>query len=429
MSSTPNCWQVCEACGLRYAELDRRDSCQCGSLLEIAYDDLTIPPAELRRRFDERCAAPPGTRSGVWRYAEFLPPVEAEAIVSFPEGNTPLVASRAVSEWVGCAALRLKHEGLNPSGSFKDRGMTVAITQARRMGATAVACASTGNTAASLAAYAALAGLPAVVIVPAGRVALGKLTQTVAFGARTIAVKGDFDACLTLLQQAAKRTGLYVVNSVNPYRVEGQKTIAIELLHQLGWNPPDWIVLPAGNLGNTAALGKAIAELHRAGLLASKPRILAVQAAGAAPFARAFAEGFARRYTVHPETVATAIRIGQPASWDRAVRAILGSRGAVLAVEDSEILEAKAVVDGAGIGCEPASAAAVAGLRRAVLDGLVKPSERAVAVLTGHVLKDPEIVAWYHTEFEAAPRRNAMIEVQPALDAVLSAIDRAIKGA
>jgi threonine synthase len=391
--------------------------------LEIAYSQVALSPTELRKRFLERCASVPGQSSGVWRYAEFLPEVEPSALVTFPEGNTPLLGSQVVSDWVALAGLRLKHEGLNPTGSFKDRGMTVAITQARRMGATSVACASTGNTSASLAAYAALAGLPAVVLIPAGQVALGKLTQTTAFGARTLAVAGDFDTCLTLLQEAARQTGLYVVNSVNPYRIEGQKTMVFELLQQLDWEPPDWIALPAGNLGNTAALGKALDELVRAGLIGRTPRILAVQASGAAPFARAFADDFRVRHTVRAETVATAIRIGRPASWNRAVRAIRSSRGAVVAVEDAEILEAKAVVDSAGIGCEPASAAAVAGLRRAVRQGLVQQSERAVAVLTGHILKDPETVAWYHNEYPAAPRRNRIVEVRPALADVLRAIE------
>src|SRR5439155_1038266 len=228
----------------------------------------------------------------------------------------------------------LKHEGLNPTGSFKDRGMTVAVTQARRVGATALACASTGNTGASLAAYAGLAGLPALVMVPQGQVALGKLTQTIAYGARTLLVRGNFDACLDLAEQARERLGLYLVNSINPFRIEGQKTIVLELLQQLDWTAPDWIVLPAGNLGNTAAFGKALAEAREWGLISDTPRLAAVQAGGAAPFAASFREGVARRHRVEPHTVASASDSGNPASYDRAVRAIRETHGVVTAVTD-----------------------------------------------------------------------------------------------
>ena len=235
--------------------------------------------------------------------------------------------------------------------------MTVGVTQARRIGARAVACASTGNTSASLAAYAAQAKIPALVLVPAGNVASGKLAQSLAYGARTLLVRGGFDDCLRLVQEASTRLGVYLLNSINPFRIEGQKTIVLELLQQLAWDPPDWIVLPAGNLGNTAAFGKALREALAWGLIGRVPRIAAVQAAGAAPFARSFEEGFRQRYRVQPETVATAIRIGDPASHDRAVRAIRETDGVVLAVSDAEILEAKAAVDASGVGCEPASAA------------------------------------------------------------------------
>src|SRR5207249_1730079 len=234
----------------------------------------------------------------------------------------------------GLSQLLLKHEGHNPTGSFKDRGMTVAVTQARRVGAPALACASTGNTGAALAAYASLAGLPALVMVPRGQVALGKLTQTLAYGARTLLVRGNFDDCLELAEQARAKLGLYLVNSINPFRIEGQKTIVLELLQQLDWSPPEWIVLPAGNLGNTAAFGKALGEARDWGLITGVPRLAAVQAAGAAPFAASFREGFARRHRVDPHTAATAINIGNPASYERAVRAIRETNGVVTAVSD-----------------------------------------------------------------------------------------------
>jgi threonine synthase len=300
------------------------------------------------------------------------------------------------------------------------------VTQARRIGATAVACASTGNTSASLAAYAAQAGIPALVLVPAEQVALGKLAQSLAYGARTLLVRGDFDACLRLVEEASTRLGVYLLNSINPFRIEGQKTIVLEMLQQLDWEPPDWIVLPAGNLGNTAAFGKALLEAHRWGLISRLPRLAAVQAAGAAPFARSFAEDFEHRYAVRAETVATAIRIGDPASFPRAVHAIRETEGVVLAVTDQEILEAKAVVDASGIGCEPASAASVAGVRELVRRGLMDPAERAVAVLTGHILKDPGLLLKYHREMDPPPpHANRPIEIEPELAAIERVLSRA----
>jgi threonine synthase len=338
-------------------------------------------------------------------------PSGASSAVTRPEGNTPLTNSPAVSRWAGMEWLRLKEEGLNPTGSFKDRGMTVGVTQARRIGASAVACASTGNTAASMAAYAAQAGLPALVVVPAGQVALGKLAQSLAYGARTLLVRGDFDACLRLVREAEERLGVYLLNSINPFRIEGQKTIVLETLQQLGWDPPDWIVVPAGNLGNTAAFGKALREAREWGLVARTPRLAAIQAEGAAPFARGFREGFARRHRVEAETVATAIRIGDPASWDRAVAAIRETGGVVAEVTDADILEAKAVVDRAGIGCEPASAASVAGIRRLVAEGVIEPRQRVVAILTGHLLKDPEVLLRGARPREIEPTLASLEEV------------------
>lgn len=413
---------VCTACGRVFGEREALAECPaCSGLLDVR---VTIDPGlgpELRRRFDTPRVAggSPHQHSGVWRFRELVLDASADEIVSFPEGNTPLVAAAPVAAWTGCDGLLLKHEGMNPTGSFKDRGMTVGLTQARRVAARAVACASTGNTSASLAAYAARAGLPALVLVPRGQVALGKLTQTLAYGARTLLVAGDFDACLALAREASARLGVYLLNSVNPFRVEGQKTIAFELLQQLGWDPPDWIALPAGNLGNTAALGKALVEAREVGLITRMPRLLAVQAAGAAPFAASFAQDFRQRHVVRAETRATAIRIGNPASFERGVAAIRATDGVVTAVSDDAIMDAKAVIDRAGVGCEPASAAAVAGVRAARAQGIIDRSARVVAVLTGHVLKDPGALVWYHQEAIPAPSgRNAPVEIEPRLEAV-----------
>ncbi|HEY6155817.1 MAG TPA: threonine synthase [Gemmatimonadales bacterium] len=425
--------QLCTSCGSEIPETDPHTRCpRCRGLLEVHHR----PPAgagggggALRATFDARWGVRRGVlASGVWRYREaVLPSAAPEEVLSYPEGNTPLLTSPAVARWAGAldGALLLKHEGQNPTGSFKDRGMTVGVTQARRIGARAVACASTGNTAAALAAYAALGGLPALVLVPKGHVALGKLAQALAYGARTLLVRGNFDQCLELADQASERLGVYLLNSVNPFRLEGQKTILLELLQQLAWQPPDWIVVPAGNLGNTAAFGKALAEACEWGLIDRLPRLAAVQAEGAAPFALSFREGFARRHQVEPHTVATAIQIGNPVSYDRAVRAVRDTDGVVIAVPDDEILEAKAVVDGAGIGCEPASAAAIAGTRRLARDGVIKSTERVVAILTGHVLKDPASVTDYHQERDPAPpHANRPTEIDPRLEEVERAMNR-----
>jgi threonine synthase len=365
----------------------------CGGLLVVEHDPAKSG-GELRALFDGRAAKAARCvdaleRSGVWRFRELVLDANDLEIVSHPEGNTPVLAREAVAKFAGVDALLMKHEGHNPTGSFKDRGMTVALTQARRIGARAVACASTGNTSASLSAYASQAGIPSFVFVPEGRVAAGKLAQTVAYGARTLQIRGDFDDCLRLARDASDKLGVYLVNSVNPFRIEGQKTIVFELLQQLEWNAPDWIALPAGNLGNTSAFGKALAEAFGFGLIDRIPRLLAVQAAGAAPFAQAYADHFARRISVRAETRATAIRIGDPASWDRAVRAIAATNGVVESVTDDEIFAAKAVIDRCGVGCEPASAASVAGVRALAARGLIRRDERVVAVLTGHLLKDP----------------------------------------
>lgn len=412
--------QICDSCGTEMSGSDTRTQCgACGGLLSLRYD----PPAErgptLTRVFDERLksrGALPES-SGVWRFRELvLPDVTDSEIVTQPEGNTPLVRRERVAEWCGLDSIDLKVEGANPTGSFKDRGMTVAVTQARRISAPAVACASTGNTSASLAAYAALAGLPALVLVPNGQVSLGKLAQTIAYGARTLLVRGDFDDCLRLARAAAEKVGVYLANSINPYRIAGQKTIILEMLQQLGWRAPDWIVLPAGNLGNTAAFGAALREANELGLLDRMPRLAAVQASGAAPFAASFREEFRERHTVVAETVATAIRIGNPASYDRAVRAIRETNGVVIDLPDIEILDAKAVVDASGVGCEPASAASVAGARALVARGVIRRGDSVVAVLTGHILKDPGILLQYHRDTDPPPAfANRPLEIEADL--------------
>ncbi|PWH18811.1 MAG: threonine synthase [Ardenticatenia bacterium] len=393
----------CPRCGMSYPLDQVRYRCDCGGQLDVSHDLGTLRTQVTRATFDARQrGAPkphicPEVDSGVWRYHELILPVPTEMIVSRPEGNTPLYQHPRLSDWVGVDCLLLKHEGENPSGSFKDRGMTVGVTQARWLGARAVACASTGNTSASLAAYAALAGLPAIVFIPQGKIAAGKLAQALAYGAHTLQVAGDFDDAMRLVQHICDEVGIYLLNSLNPFRLEGQKSIVFEIIHGLNWQPPDWIVLPAGNLGNTAAFGKALHELRELGLIARMPRLAAVQATGANPFYQSYQTGFRQEVKVRAETIATAIRIGAPVSYERAVRSLRWTDGLVTQVSDAEIMDAKAMVDRAGIGCEPASAAAVAGARKLVADGTIRSDERVVAVLTGNLLKDPGATVSYHT--------------------------------
>lgn len=431
--------QRCDACGAEHSERLATALCPaCEGLLSIVHGrPLTTAggahtAASLVAHFAGPCCARPTSApdhgSGVWRFAPVVMPSVGGDAVSWPEGNTPLIARDVIAHFAGVQQLWCKHEGMNPTGSFKDRGMTVGMTQAKRVGASAVASASTGNTSASLAAYASQAGLPGLVFVPAGQVALGKLTQTLAYGARTLLVRGDFDQCLQLVQDASRALGIYLLNSINPWRIEGQKTIVFELLQQLGWDAPEWIVLPAGNLGNTAAFGKALREAHALGLIARVPRIVSAQAEGAAPFARSFATGFRERFALQAETLATAIRIGDPASHDRAVQAITASNGVVVSVSDAEIMAAKRVIDAAGVGCEPASAASVAAVRALATRGVIAPAERVVAVLTGHVLKDPGVLVQMHQDARfGASLANAPVEIEPTIQAV-EAVLRASSG-
>jgi threonine synthase len=389
----------CIGCGRRYPLSEIRYTCHCGDLLGVERDAISVG----RDVFDARRASRrPAEQSGVWRFREAVLPVDERDIVTHPEGGTRLYERHG---------LFFKHEGENPTGSFKDRGMTVAMTQAKRLGARAVACASTGNTSASLAAYAAQAGLRAIVFIPTGKVAAGKLAQTLAYGATCLQVRGDFDDAMRLVRDACDRLGIYLVNSINPFRIEGQKTIVWELLQDLEWEAPDWIVVPAGNLGNTSAFGKALREAHAAGWIERMPRLASIQASGANPFYRGFAESFATRHRIAAETVASAIRIGDPVSWERAVSAIRETNGVVEQVTDEELMQAKREIDEMGIGCEPASATTLAGVKKLRAAGVMKEQERVVCVLTGHILKDPDAILK-----NALPER--MIEIGPTIEAV-----------
>ena len=403
---------------------------KCGGLLDVEHDFERLKSQISRTLFDERLGAlDQPYNSGVWRYKELVFPEAAdEDIVTRGEGNTTLYrAPRKLAAWIGAEKLALKHEGENPTGSFKDRGMTGGVTHAVMVEASGVVCASTGNTSASMASYAALADIPSLVFFPYGNIAMGKLAQSVAYGAISVQVKGDFDVSLDLVRQACREFGIYLLNSVNPFRLEGQKTIVFEIIQQRRWTVPDWIVLPGGNLGNTSAFGKGLKEMYDLGLIDRMPRIAVIQAEGAAPFYQSYKDNFAERHTVTAHTVATAIKIGNPASYFKARRTLQWTNGIVEVVTDQEILDAKAQVDLSGIGCEPASAASVAGVRKLIASGVIKPSEDVVAVLTGHVLKDPSIVMDYHQgtlEGFETPYANRLRTIEPTLSAVQELLNR-----
>jgi threonine synthase len=396
-----------ERCRARFPITDVIYNCpHCSGLLEVWYPPPAAKPAELKRIWRERRTANgPLDQSGVWRYREIVPFLESyDRVVTLREGNTPLLDAPRAARFAGLDALTFKHQGFNPTGSFKDNGMTCGVAQALRLGMPRVACVSTGNTSASMAAYASAAGLDPIVFIPHGNISYGKLAQALEYGAKTLQVEANFDQILALVRTLAERLGIYLLNSINPFRIEGQKTIIVEMLDQRDWNSPDWIVLPGGNLGNTAAFGKALRELHGLGFIARMPRLAVIQAEGAAPFydlMRSPARGF--RAVSHPETLATAIKIGDPVSWPKALREVACSGGVVEKVSEQEIADAKAVIGRCGIGCEPASAATLAGIRKLTASGAMAASADVVAVLTGNLLKDPDYIYRYHTGKLEAP--------------------------
>jgi threonine synthase len=413
--ATARAFQQCiePDCGARYALDEHLYVCpRCGGLLDVEREAEAQADAEtLKTLWSERLASfEPKNRSGVWRYRELLPFDEDAPLVSISEGNTPLYDAPRAAAYCKLDALSLKHQGCNPTGSFKDTGMTTAVTQAVILGASYVVCASTGNTAASLAAYAARAELKCAILVPRGQISHAKLAQSLDYGASVLELDGNFDDAMRVIRELSEDESIYLVNSINPFRIEGQKTVAAELLQQRGWRVPDHVVVPGGNLGNSAALGKGFKELLDLKVIDRLPRLSVIQAEGAAPFARFFERRLEAPLprtmkemlsdvfdtVAHPSTLATAIKIGAPVSWKKALRAVMWTGGRVLSVSEQEIADAKAVIGRDGVGCEPASATTVAGIRRLVADGFIKPDEDVVAVLTGHVLKDADYVINYH---------------------------------
>lgn len=412
----------CMDCGQQYPLNQVIYTCDsCGGLLDVRHDLDTLRKTITRETFDRRLGMlDTPYNSGVWRYKELVyPTIREEYIVTRPEGNTNLYKFRRLAEWAGVETLYLKHEGENPTGSFKDRGMTGGLTQARALGMKRVACASTGNTSASLAAYAAFADMEGIVFFQNEHIALGKLAQAIAYGATCVQIAADFDRNLELVRQVGEELGIYVLNSVNPFRLEGQKTIMIEAIQQLRWSVPDWIVCPGGNLGNSSAFGKALNELYELGLIDRMPRLAIIQAEGANPLYRSYKRGFDKLEPVMANTVATAIKIGSPVSYSKAVRAIRWTDGVVEQVSDQEIMDAKALIDAQGIGCEPASGCSLAGVRKLVDSGIIKPHETVLGILTGHVLKDAEATMNYHEDALAGIKAhypNHIHEVEPDID-------------
>lgn len=447
-------------CGATYDVGEVRTSCDaCGSLLDIAYQWDALPlPGSLRefeakwsRRNDPLC------RSGVWRFHELLPFAPPEKIVTIGEGQTPLIASDGVGSYVGMrpGKLLLEYEGMNPSGSFKDNGMTAAFTHAHTIGAKRAACASTGNTSASLALYCCVSKLmQAVIFIGSGKISYGKLSQALDYGALTIQIAGDFDDAMQRVREVSSRLGIYLVNSVNPFRLEGQKTIMLRVLESLDWEVPDWIVVPGGNLGNSSAFAKAFFELKRLGLVDRVPRLAVINAKGAdtlyelyenrglrwnsgSPNTDVLDSYYAELDAAHlrADTIASAIEINRPVNLFKCLRGLECMQGVVREVTDQEILDAKAQVGASGFGCEPASAASVAGARMLREEGLIDPTDRVVCILTGHQLKDPTATVAYHSsdqkEFDRvlgsrgvsrAAFANRAVQVDNDLDAIVRAI-------
>jgi threonine synthase len=451
---------ISPACRATYGIDEIRVACErCGGLSDAAYEWDKLPVPGSLSAFEQKWARrnDPHCFSGVWRFHELLPFAPLEQCVTVGEGQTLLYASEGVARYAGIrpGRLHLQYEGMNPSGSFKDNGMSAAFSHARLVGATHAACASTGNTSASLALYCSVTRLmKAVIFIGSGKISYGKLSQALDYGALTMQIAGDFDDAMARVQEVCPRLGIYLVNSVNPFRLEGQKTIMFRVLEGLGWEPPDWVVVPGGNLGNSSAFGKAFHELHELGLIKRIPRLAVINSTGANTLCELVERrglrwnggrpdmAIADRYYGEMDsqhrrasTIASAIEINRPVNLTKCIRALEWCNGLVREVTDQEILDAKAQVGAGGMGCEPASAASVAGVKRLVAEGLIGPDERVVCILTGHQLKDPTATVAYHAadqqKFDevlgsrgvrSAPFANRAVAVPNDLDEIIKAI-------
>jgi threonine synthase len=448
-------------CAATYDVGEVRTSCDaCGSLLDVAYDWDALPVPETLAAFEEKWSRrnEPLCLSGVWRFYELLPFAVPSKIVTIGEGQTLLHPSPGVAKFVGSQSgnLFLQYEGLNPSGSFKDNGMTAAFTHAHTIGAKRAACASTGNTSASLALYCGVSKLmQAIIFIGSGKISYGKLSQALDYGALTLQIAGDFDDAMARVQEVSTQQGIYLVNSVNPFRLEGQKTIMYRVLEALRWEVPDWIVVPGGNLGNSSAFGKAFHELLELGLIDRMPRLAVINAAGASTLYELVERRGLRWNAGRPDTniinkcyaeldgagrrastIASAIEINRPVNLTKCLRALEWCDGVVREVTDEQMLDAKAQVGANGLGCEPASAASVAGAKLLRDEGVIAPNERVVCILTGHQLKDPTATVAYHTHDQAEFNRvlgsrgvnraafaNRAVQVDNNLDEIIRAIE------
>jgi threonine synthase len=454
----------CTGCGERIAAADAQSNFRCracGDLFEVEYPWSEGAPTEAEHAYSASRPTPKNRpnpsalrylwqerrtstlsidQSGVWRFRDLLPIVPNEGIVTLREGNTPLYEMPKAAAALGMNWLLAKHQGMNPTGSFKDTGMTAALSVAVNSGFEWVACASTGNTSAAMAAYAARAGLRSLVLIPEGQIAWGKLSQSMDYGATTVQLRTDFDGCVRVLTEIVARAPIYLLNSVNPYRLEGQKTPAFEMLEQMEWQVPHHIIVPGGNLANCSALGKGFAEMKHLGFIQRVPKISVIQAEGANPLYRSLHDnGGVALEPVAAHTHASAIRIGNPASWKKAVRVLAATGGWCEQVSEREIALAKAEIGTEGIGCEPASAVTLAGLKKLVADGRVGKEETAILLLTGHTLKDPSYTIDFHrgellsenelagaTEAELAQlaqMRRQPVVLDPEADSVLRVLD------
>ncbi|TWT87600.1 Threonine synthase [Pseudobythopirellula maris] len=462
MTKTGLAFQQCimPGCGATYDVGEVRTSCdKCGALLDIAYDWDRLAPPDSLKWFESKWSRrnEPLCRSGVWRFRELLPFAPAEKIVTIGEGQTPLHPSVGVAKYIGLEQdkLFLQYEGMNPSGSFKDNGMTAAFSHAHMIGAKRAACASTGNTSASLALYCCMSKLmQAVIFIGSGKISYGKLSQALDYGALTMQIAGDFDDAMQRVREISQKLGIYLVNSVNPFRLEGQKTIMLRVLESLDWEVPDWIVVPGGNLGNSSSFGKAFSELKELGLIDRVPRLAIINAAGADTLFELHENRGLRWNGGNPDrkivdsyhaeldaagqradTIASAIEINRPVNLDKCLRALEQCHGVVREATDQQILDAKSQVGASGLGCEPASAASVAGAKMLREEGVIEPGERVVCILTGHQLKDPTATVAYHTSDQAEFNRvlgsrgvntaayaNRAVQVENDLDAIVRAI-------
>jgi len=419
-----------DACRHKHSLERKNYRCEaCGSLLEVAYDAPRALPQALRETWQARKSnSAIEDQSGVWRFRELLPFVaDIGKIVTLGEGRTALLDAPRTGNWAGGVRFAIKHQGNNPTGSFKDLGMTACITQAAILGSRVTVCASTGNTSASMSAYAARAGLKAVVTVPEGRISAAKLAQALEFGAAVIEIGETFDDSFRLLRALTNELNLYLVNSLNPFRLEGQKTIVCEILEQRDWRVPDYIVVPGGNLGNVSAIGKGLFELREFGFIEKLPRLVVTQAEGANAFDRLLKSGGKELVPVaEPHTEATAIRIGNPVNWKKAIHAVHATNGLSESVSDAEIFAAKAALAHDGVGCEPASATTIAGIRKLVSSEKIPRDADVVAILTGHQLKDPEISLRRRTGEDLDRQR---VHVEPDLEHLRAALERILASA